>query len=128
MTQCNGIMEDLGAVMGFEATNRLIAIFGGASLYVPYEIDAEHPIARVVGFKAAARLAADFGGDVLNLPHNAEFLQLRRLRNAARLLAEGLAHEDVAKLVGVTSRQVHNYRQRAETLGLLRPLKTAEKT
>lgn len=115
----NGIMEDLGAAMGFEATNRLIAIFGGCSLYVPQCIDSDHPIVRVVGAKPAQRLAAEFGGETLNLPDNDEFSRLRRTRQVARLLRAGLNPRDVATLVGCSTRHVRRYRTEAEEIGLL---------
>lgn len=116
----NGIMEDLGAIIGCQATNRLIAVFGGASLYVPARIDADHPIARVTGLSAAARLAEAFGGETLaNLPDNEEFYRLRRVRQVAGLLRGGLSPREISTMVGVSAKQIGRYRAEAEEIGLI---------
>lgn len=116
----NGIMEDLGSIIGYQAANRLIAVFGGASLYVPNQLSDEHTITHVVGRPAAVRLAEAFGGTTLaNLPDNEEFYRLRRVRQVAGLLRAGVGARDVADLVGVSTKQVGRYRAEAETIGLL---------
>lgn len=115
----NGIMEDLGAAMGFEATTRLIAVFGDASLYVPQQIDEAHPIARVVGINAAQRLVADFGGETINLPANEQYDRLIRVRTVARLLRKGVTTRDIGQLVGLSTKQVGRYRAEAEEIGIL---------
>jgi len=116
----NSIMEDLGAIIGYHATNRLIAVFGGASLYIPAQIDASHPIARVTGAPAAARLVEAFGGETLaNLPDNEEFYRLRRIRQVAGLLRGGMSPREISTMVGVSTKQIGRYRTEAEEMALL---------
>lgn len=116
----NGIMEDVGAVMGFEAANRLIAVFGGSKLYVPATIPPSHPIAKVVGDVAAARLADAFGSEMIDLPSNEEFLRLRRVRAVATLTKRGFDCRDISEHVGVSMRHVRNLARKAGALGLLK--------
>ena len=116
----NGIMEDVGAVMGFQAANRLIAVFGGAKLYVPNNIPPSHPIAKVVGDVAAARLADAFGSETIDLPSNEEFLRLRRVRAVATLTKQGFDCRDISEHVGVSMRHVRNLARKAGALGLLK--------
>lgn len=116
----NGIIEDLGAVLGVSATNRLIAVFGGRSLYVPETMTAGHPIALVLGELPAARLVEAFGGETLsNLPTDEECARLRRVRDVAELIKNGINPQVIGRLVGVSTKQVVRYRAEAETLGLL---------
>ncbi|NMG46746.1 hypothetical protein GO613_01305 [Azoarcus communis] len=114
----NGLLEDLGAVMGTEATLRLIAVFGGASLYVPQRATNEHPISWVVGKAPFVRLVEAFGGDVLSLPDNSDYERLRRWRRVVRLLAKGATVADVATTFQVTERTVRNIRRQAELCGV----------
>ncbi len=115
----NGIMEDVGAEIGFSAANRLIAVFGGATLYIPGDIPADHPIALVVGEPAAARMAQAFGGETIDLPDNEEFFRLRRTRQVAGLVRSGMSAREISTLVGVSGKQISRYRATAESMGLL---------
>lgn len=120
MEYTNGIMEDLGAVIGTSAAVRLIAIFGGTSLYVPATIDAEHPIARVIGLTPAIRLVEAFGSETLsNLPRNEEFYRLRRISDVAALLRAGIGADRVASILNIGARQVRKDRVEAESMGLI---------
>lgn len=116
----NGVMEDVGAVMGFQAASRLIAVFGGRSLYVPGVITSEHPIALVVGKTAAKRLAEAFGSETLDIPSHEEFFRLRRVSLVAELTRRGCSARLISERVGVSVRHVGNCRRKAEALGLLK--------
>lgn len=115
----NGIIEDLGAVMGAEATLRLIAVCGGATLYVPMESSPDHAIAKIVGPAAFRNLSDAFGGETIDLPEADDFKRLRRVRRVAFWLAKGYRVSEIAKELGISARQVANYRAQAEELALL---------
>lgn len=115
----NGVIEDLGAVMGTEAAMRLIAIYGGASLYVPAAASDEHAICRVIGRKPFDRLCEAYGGETIDLPEHEEFSRLRRVRQVARLLSSGHRVREIAAFLGMSERQVANYRAQAEELFLV---------
>jgi len=120
----NGMLEDLGAIMGTEAALRLIAVFGGGSLYVPNTPDATHPIALVVGQRPYLRLVDAYAGQSLSLPAGSEFLRLRRMRQVVRLLAEGVSTEELARRFGCdprTIRNIHNQGARMRLVGRCLP-------
>lgn len=116
----NGLIEDLGSIMGAEATLRLIAIYGGGTLYVPMHVEAEaHPIARLVGAIAFRNLQREFGGETITLPVCEEFHRLGRVRQVARAFRLGLRTGEISALLGISQRQVANYRRQAEELALI---------
>lgn len=115
----NGVIEDLGAIMGAEATLRLVAVFGGASLYVPNTPEATHPIALVVGQRPYLRLVDAYAGQSLSLPAGSEFLRLRRMRQVVRLLAEGVSTEELARRFGCAPRTIRNIRNQGARLRLV---------
>ncbi|PAS92236.1 MAG: hypothetical protein CGU28_16890 [Candidatus Dactylopiibacterium carminicum] len=119
LTKPNGLAEDLGAILGFEATSRLLAVYGGGTLYIPNEASEKHPIAAVIGLPAMRHLCEEFGGQILRVPEHDEFRRLRLVRSVARLLSLGLSYSAVADSLGVAPRQVQRYRQQAEEIGLL---------
>lgn len=113
------IIDEIGAVIGTTAALRLLAIFGGTKLYVPETMREDHPIALGIGLEAAKRLSAIFAREGLNLPDGEDFHRLQRVRRVAGLLRAGTSERDIAMFVGVSARQVRNYRVEAEALGLI---------
>lgn len=115
----NGVIEDIGGLIGFEATNRLLAIYGGQRLYIPGAASETHPIAKVIGLRGMQHLCSEFGSQVIYVPENEEFKRLRSMRTVAKLLTDGYALEVIAGICGVTTRQAHRYRVQAEEVGLI---------
>lgn len=116
----NGIIEDLGACIGAEATFRLVAIFGGRSIYVPAESHDNTTLARTLGAPAYAALQRNFGGESLAIPNGDEaFDRYRRIRSISLMIGKGLKPAEIARILGIKERQVTNYRAQAEQLGLL---------
>ncbi len=66
MERANGTLEDVAAEIGYTATSRLVAWFGGANLYVPATATEDHAVARLIGFPAFRRLVAEYGGTTLS--------------------------------------------------------------
>lgn len=114
----NGWTEELGAVIGTSATLRLIAVFGGSSLYIPAGTSDDHVIAHVIGSTAFSHLVQAFGGDVLPIPLGDEFSYLRKVRRTVELQAAGETVAAIAKKFGCSERQVRNYRYAATDMGL----------
>lgn len=112
-------LDQIGAVIGTSAALRLIAIFGGTNLYIPEAVTEDHPIARAIGLDAARKLSAVFAREQYDLPDGEDFHRLQRIRRVAGLLRAGVSPRDIAVLVGVSARQVSNYRVEAEAMGML---------
>jgi hypothetical protein len=95
-------------LIGLAATLNLVEHFGGLiALYVPRDIEPEHPIAQAIGITAARKLAAHYGTDCLrNIPRCVD--GLRRIRDA-EIHARREAGESPARLAlafGLTERNV----------------------
>lgn len=100
-------LRDVVELIGLSATLKLVERFGGLiKLYVPREIELEHPIAQAIGITAARKLASRYGADCLtSIPLCAE--GLRRLRDAELVRrAERETPAALALLYGITERHV----------------------
>lgn len=116
----NGLIEDIAQEIGFEATMRLIAIYGGRSpIYIPGEAPEDHPVTRVIGSSAMRRLCESIGPTHLRVPDLAEFQRLRTLRSISNLVVSGYTVDAIGTLLGLSARQVHRYRVQAEEIGLI---------
>ncbi|NTU68942.1 MAG: hypothetical protein HGB02_08695 [Chlorobiaceae bacterium] len=94
------ILKQLNDELGFEPTFRLMAGWGGASLYVPDKHDDNHLLAIVIGVRAARILVEKFGGRSIRLPN-----PIRRVVievNTVKMLASGVSPMDAAPIVGIS--------------------------
>jgi hypothetical protein len=115
----NGILEDVGAELGFTATSALAAWFGGMNLYVPGTVDPDHPIVSVIGIAPYRRLVAAFGGEVLCLPEGRQDEIDRRDRVIATMLGGGKGTKEIAGKTGLSERRVQQIRMRLENSGVI---------
>ncbi|MFN7817843.1 MAG: Mor transcription activator family protein [Burkholderiales bacterium] len=115
----NGVVEDIGAVIGYTACSALVDWFGGGYLRIPNSIEVKHPVCRVIGEPAFKRLIAEFGGTKLWIPLDYQREQDRRDRMIAVMFHLGLGSKQIASLVSMSERHVQLVRQRVEELGLL---------
>lgn len=113
------ILDEIAQVIGFNATLRMLAIFGGGRLYIPETIPADHIIARIIGPDPAGALAKHFAREQLEIPAAETFVLLQRVRRVAGLLRAGIDPRDIASIIGISSRQLCRYRVEAEEMGLL---------
>lgn len=119
MQRPHGILEDLGAEIGYTATSAVVAWFGGGNLYVPATTSEDHPLARTIGMPAFRRLVAAWGGETLWIPINHAHEIDKRSREAANLLNRGMGSKKVAQVLGISERRVQQLRARLEQTGLL---------
>lgn len=117
--QLHGILEDIGAEIGYTATCSLVDWFGGRTLYIPETFTDDHQIARVVGAQAFARLVSSWGGETLSIPIDFKREVARRDRLVCALLAKGTSTREVARIAILSERQVQIIRRRLEGEGLL---------
>lgn len=114
----HGVIEDVGAEIGFTATTTLVLWYGGSSLYVPTVIDEAHVLARLIGIPALRRLVAAFGGESVWIPHATKQCDTRA-RRVARLLAAGRTEREIAEEVGISARRVQQLRARLVADGIV---------
>lgn len=115
----HGILEDIGAEIGYTATAALVDWFGGGNLYVPLTYEPGHPIESVTGEAAFKRLIKAWPGETLWLPLGYQREQDRRDRMIAVLLASGYSTRKVALIAGMSESHVQHSRLRLERAGLL---------
>ena len=124
--ECNTILEDLAADIGFTATLKLSGWFGGGWLYVPKTADEGHEISKVIGHPAYKQLvkSVDAGGPAerfFYVPFDLTDMidQIRKRRAVRDLLLEGRSPTHIGEAVGISTRQVYNIRYRLEDDGIL---------
>jgi hypothetical protein len=124
INRMNGVLEDIGAEVGYTATNALVDWFGGGNLHIPTAASEDHPIAKVIGLSAMKRLVKLYEGCVGNqrmlwVPLGYEREIARRDRMIALLFAQGYGTKAITSVTGMSERHVQQVRVRIENLGLL---------
>jgi len=117
--RCNGIAEDLAAVIGLTNTLLLCGTRGGDSLYVPGQATPGHMLETLLGQTAFQRMVEEWGGTSFTVPALSDFGRYQRIRKCAELVGQGKSLHAIAKVTGVTYQQVKNDRRAAEMLGIL---------
>lgn len=119
MDMKNSTLDDIASVVGFTATVRLAAHYGGRDLNVPGEISDKHPIAKLIGISALARLHAEWAGERLAMPTlSVAEIELRNAKILQNLLS-GISVQNTAEKNGVTVRRVQQLRRAFEADGIL---------
>lgn len=121
MVRTNSTLDDVAAVIGFTATLRLVAWYGGvnSNLYVPETASADHQIARLIGAQALQRLVDEWGKKHLNMPTLNSYYEDCRTRVVKEGLERGQSTRSIAEATGLTERRVQQIRMALEVNGLL---------
>ena len=107
----NSILDDLSAVVGYTATRKLVAWFGGRRLYVPQRAAETHPLATLIGMPAFRALVRDFAGDDnVFLPSTGEDDRYIRDREIAERIAAGESAPVIALAMALTERRIEQIR------------------
>lgn len=106
----NSILEDFGAVVGYTATRKVIAWFGGRHLYVPRQALASHALADLVGMPVLRAMVAEFGGERIFIPSSSEDDRYLRDREIAERVAAGESTPEIAAAMSLTERRVEQIR------------------
>jgi len=110
------MLAEIRRVIGLEATDSLLARFGGCHLRVPKKAREGHPIERVVGMTASARLSAHFGGEILNVPSAYRERLDRRNDQIVSARTAGQSVESIARAHNLTTRSVFSILSRHRSL------------
>lgn len=104
-----GVLREMVSCIGLQATLRIVEHYGGVRLYVPVEIEADHPIAQMIGLDAARKLAAEYGGqDHFDIPRAAAALRAVRARQIRADRATGMTHRALARKYHLTERWIRH--------------------
>jgi DNA-binding CsgD family transcriptional regulator len=124
VTKPHGIIEDIGAAIGYTATSTLVRWYAESTLYVPLEAREDHALAKIIGMPAYRRLVADFAGHSIRIPKPITEADARA-RRVARLLRAGRTDREIADAEGVTERRAQQLRKQLVDGGILELLNAA---
>lgn len=98
-------MRQLVEIIGLESALRIVAAWGGSTLYVPATCDPDHLIAKIVGLDAAEDLERHFGSQTIDVPK----LNLKHIKlevDAVKLVDKGFSTREAAHILGVSKERV----------------------
>lgn len=115
----NTTLDDLAPIVGFTATIRLTAYYGGKNMTVPKHVSDKHVLAKLIGMSAAKKLSDEYAGCRFWVPtlHVAE-IELRNAKVLERLRCR-VSTDKIAAETGLTVRRVQQLRAQFETAGFL---------
>jgi hypothetical protein len=118
----NTTLDDLSAVIGFSATVKLTAWFGGMNVWVPLKVEEGQALGRLIGLPAAKRLSGEWGGDHVAIPPLTAYKTEARRRMVGRMLEKGFSASETSRLTQLSERRVQQICQELEQDGLIEPV------
>lgn len=123
----NSTHDDLASVIGFTATMRLVAWFGGNNMFVPRTFDADTQLVKLIGESAAQRLIDEWPGQHLSVPAMSTYDDDVRKRRVGLMLEKGFSTRAVSHLERMSERRVQQIARELEQAGLIEVLGPAKK-
>lgn len=118
----NSTHDDLASVIGFTATMRLVAWFGGNNMFVPRTFDADTQLVKLIGESAAQRLIDEWPGQHLSVPAMSAYDDDVRKRRVCLMLEKGFSTRAVSQLERMSKRRVQQIVRELEQAGLIEVL------
>lgn len=115
----NTTLEDLATIIGFGATVKLSAWYGGTNVYIPKQTQEGQKLVKLIGFAAAKRLSDEFGVEHLAVPKLTGALREQRTVLIYHRASAGHSDKEIAAEVGLHERRVSQIRCELEAKGLL---------
>lgn len=112
-------IDDICSVIGYTATRKLQAWYGGRKIYIPAKADPSHKFSLAIGQPAFRALVAEFAVEVLSIPPIEEELRYHRNRDIAEKLAAGVEIAQIAATHGISIRRVEQIRREVVENGWL---------
>jgi hypothetical protein len=100
-----GTFDNLVAVLGREAAEKLVAAYGGIRIYVPVRAAPEGAFAILIGHAAAEALSLHYGGERFDMPIAKRAPRVPR-GEICRLRRNGMHVTAIARELGCTRRYV----------------------
>jgi Helix-turn-helix domain len=98
------LSQTLIEVLGRDAAEQIITVFGGARIWIPAQSLPTATLAHVIGYDAASMLCLRFGGDYLQIPNTIPEHGLQH--RIADLHRQGYSINEIALAVGRSRRTV----------------------
>ena len=102
------------AVIGEDATLRLVETHGGIRTYVPRTVSAKSALAQSIGVEAARGLSREFGGMKIHPP------MVKRWRALVLRQRDGLSYSEIARRLSVDDTTVYKWLNAGGLIGRLK--------
>jgi hypothetical protein len=119
MNQKNTTLDDLSALIGFSATVKLAAWFGGISLWIPDVVEEGQVLVRLVGMSSAAKLTQEWGCSFVYMPPLNAYEDEVQRRQIGRMLEKGFGSKEIARHNRLSERRVQQLARELEQQGLI---------
>ncbi len=106
------VFDELIDLLGISTAYRIASGWGGGTLYIPKQLNWDHPIALAIGHEEAITLCGTYGGVYLEIPPKARALRTRREQLICDDLKEGATIGQASRKYGLTQTAVRNICQR----------------
>lgn len=123
----NSTHDDLAGVIGFTATMRLVAWFGGNNMFVPRTFEVDTILVKLIGESAAQRMVQEWAGQFIAVPAMSAYDDDVRKRRIGLLLEKGFSVRSVSLLEKVSERRVQQIARELEQAGLIEIIGPAKK-
>jgi hypothetical protein len=103
------VLQQVADAVSFEAAIKLASDFGGTRVYIPMTVNPDSPLALCLGLEVAQRLADAIGHGELAVPLGPRRHGARLSQAIAKLVAEGLSPNTIARRLGCTERTIKRH-------------------
>ena len=119
LDKTNSVLDDISATIGYTATNALVDLLGGRTLFVPSTVVEGHYLEKVIGKSALRELVKEFGNSHIYIPEGKWRDVDRKSRRVAMLFVSGKKTMEVANIIGISHVRARQIYVELEGAGLL---------
>lgn len=119
LDKTNSVLDDISATIGYTATNALVDLLGGRTLFVPSTVIEGHYLEKVIGKSALRELVKEFGNSHIYIPEGKWRDVDRKSRRVAMLFVSGKKTLEVATIIGISHVRARQIYVELEEAGLL---------
>jgi Mor family transcriptional regulator len=101
-----GVFKEIKEKMGCEVTAKLVAQYGGTTIYIPQKIKIEHPLCQLLGREISQQLSSEFGGLLVDINREVAEERARRNKMIREDHAAGMSQREAALKYKLTTRHI----------------------
>ncbi len=101
-----GTLLELKGIAGGAAALSLVFSYGGCRIYMPSNIQPNHPLAALMGYSASQALAKVYGGSRINIPKVDTILRQLRIKDINHDRSRGASIDFLARKHNLSRRRV----------------------
>lgn len=101
-----GIFQEISAMIGIEATAKLVAEYGGTRLYIGSSLNPDKELFKLLGQEIAQKLTREFGGLRPEIPRGVKAHAYQRNEKIRADRATGMTVRELARKYEFTERTI----------------------